>query len=238
VVKEALIELNLGRPTLRIWVFLAEITDEFILGLNVLRAYNASVDVGRHLLRLAQEVTLWKTGVQPKSSRLSLVSNEVIPARCEKLVMASLEAPLGVTNILIDRRQKSSKGGVFIARTLVRAGPRVPVLIMNVTNQDQVVNEGTTIGHGEPAMWAAAIHELEPDPRRNQGLCKQLEEVIADARPNMSRKEAQALVDLIADYQDVLRQTAVITGGQKRCTTRSKPVTLAHSPTTTQTSFS
>jgi hypothetical protein len=91
----------------------------------------------------------------------------------------------------------------FIARTLVRAGPRVPFRMMNVTNQDQVVNEGTTIGHGEPAMWAAAIDKLEPEPRRNQGLCKQFEEVIADARPNLSRKEAQAMEELIADYQEV-----------------------------------
>jgi hypothetical protein len=117
--------------------------------------------------------------------------------------MASLEIHLEATKILIESSHKSSRDEVFIARTLVRAGPRVPVRIMNVTNQDQLVNEGTTIGHGEVAMWAAAIDDLEPDPRRNQRLCKQLEEVIADARTNLSRKEAQALEELIADYQDV-----------------------------------
>jgi hypothetical protein len=73
---------------------------------------------------------------------------------------------------------------------------------MNVTNQDQVLNEGTTIGHGEPAMWAAGIDDLEPEPRRKQGLCKHLEEMIDDARPNLSCK-AQALEELTADYQDV-----------------------------------
>jgi uncharacterized protein (DUF1684 family) len=49
VLKEAVVELTLGRETLRIWVFVAEITDEFILGLDVLQAYDASVDVGRYL---------------------------------------------------------------------------------------------------------------------------------------------------------------------------------------------
>jgi hypothetical protein len=44
VLKEALGELTLGRSALMIWVFVAEITDEFILGLDVLRAYDASVD--------------------------------------------------------------------------------------------------------------------------------------------------------------------------------------------------
>jgi hypothetical protein len=59
IVKEALIELTLGRRGMRIWVFVAEITDELILGLDFLRAYDASVDLGRHLIHLVQEeVTL------------------------------------------------------------------------------------------------------------------------------------------------------------------------------------
>jgi hypothetical protein len=135
-------------------VFVAEVTDEFILGLDVLRAYDASVDLGRHLLRLGrEEVTLWRPGAQVKSSRLSLVCDEVIPARCERVVMARLGAPLRATNILTEPSQKCPRDGVFIARTLVQARPRVFVRGMNVTNQDQVLSEGTTIGHGQPAMW-------------------------------------------------------------------------------------
>jgi hypothetical protein len=52
VLKEALVELTLGRRAMRIWMFVAEVTDEFILGLDVLRAYDASVDLGSHFLRL------------------------------------------------------------------------------------------------------------------------------------------------------------------------------------------
>jgi hypothetical protein len=50
VVKAALVELTLGRRSLRIWVFVADITDEFIFWLDMQRAYDASVDVGRHVL--------------------------------------------------------------------------------------------------------------------------------------------------------------------------------------------
>jgi hypothetical protein len=52
VLKEALIELSLGQRALRFWVFITEITDEFILGIDVLWAYDVSVDLGRHLLHL------------------------------------------------------------------------------------------------------------------------------------------------------------------------------------------
>ena len=74
---------------------------------------------------------------------------------------------------------------------------------MNVTYQDQVLREGTIIGHGQPAMGAETIDEQKPEPRRRQRLCKQMKEVIARARPNLSIGEAQALEELIADYQDV-----------------------------------
>jgi hypothetical protein len=36
-------------------VFVADIMDDFILVLDILRAYDPSVDVGRHVLRLGQE---------------------------------------------------------------------------------------------------------------------------------------------------------------------------------------
>ena len=52
-------------------------------------------------------------------------------------------------------------------------------------------------------MWAANIEDQEPEPRQNKQLYKQLREVIASARPNLSIREAQALDELIVDYQDV-----------------------------------
>ena len=57
---------------------------------------------------------------------------------------------------------------------------------MNVTNQDQVLSEGTAIGHGEPAVWAATIDDQKPEPRQNKKFPKQLREVVAGARPNLS----------------------------------------------------
>jgi hypothetical protein len=55
VMKEAHVELTMGRRTLRSWVFVADIKDDFILELDILRAYDASVDIGRRVLRLDQD---------------------------------------------------------------------------------------------------------------------------------------------------------------------------------------
>jgi hypothetical protein len=50
VMKEAHVELTMGQRTLRSCVFVADIADDFILGLDFLRAHDASVDVGRRVL--------------------------------------------------------------------------------------------------------------------------------------------------------------------------------------------
>jgi hypothetical protein len=50
VLEEELVELNLGRSALRIYVSIATITDQFILGLDVLRVYKMMVDFKRHIL--------------------------------------------------------------------------------------------------------------------------------------------------------------------------------------------
>jgi hypothetical protein len=57
--KEALVELTLGQRALKIWVFVAEPANEFILGQGVPRANDALVDVGWYVLRLGREV-LWR----------------------------------------------------------------------------------------------------------------------------------------------------------------------------------
>ena len=82
--------------------------------------------------------------------------------------MAKLEAPAGATNVLIEPNHNCFRDGVFIARALVRARPRVPVRIMNVSNQDQVLSEGNIIGHGESAGSAANIEGQEPEPQQNK----------------------------------------------------------------------
>jgi hypothetical protein len=81
--KEVFLTLTLGRCSLKMWVFVADITKELIMGLDILRAYDASVDIGRQTLRLAdEEVSLWRPGAGPRPSCLVVAKDQVLPARC------------------------------------------------------------------------------------------------------------------------------------------------------------
>jgi hypothetical protein len=47
---QALMQMTLNQSTLQIWVFITEITDKFILGLDILQDYNTLVDLWCHVL--------------------------------------------------------------------------------------------------------------------------------------------------------------------------------------------
>jgi hypothetical protein len=64
ILKEVFLTLPPGQRPLKIWVFIANITNEFILGLGMLRAHDASGHLRSQTLRLAEEnVSLWSAGI-------------------------------------------------------------------------------------------------------------------------------------------------------------------------------
>lgn len=68
-----------------------------MLGLDILCACDASVDLTHHTLCLAEEeVLLWSPGVGPWPSSLIVAKDHVIPAQYKGIVMARLKRPLGV----------------------------------------------------------------------------------------------------------------------------------------------
>jgi hypothetical protein len=80
--------------TIEMLVFVANITNEFILGLAIPRAYDAPVDLGRQTQHLAgEEVLIWSHGTGPGPFSLVVANDHVIPTQCEGVVMARLERP-------------------------------------------------------------------------------------------------------------------------------------------------
>jgi hypothetical protein len=136
--------LNRGLRPLKIRVFVANIANEFILGLDILRVYDTSVDLRRQTLRLAEEeVSLWSLGAGPRPSSLAVARGQVIPAKCEGILMARLESPLGVESDLVEQTPKAhSPKGIYIAGTFVRDRREVPLRALNATHRDQVLTRG------------------------------------------------------------------------------------------------
>jgi hypothetical protein len=199
ILKEVLLTLTLGRCPLRMWVFVANITDELIFGLDVLRAYDASVDIG---LRLAdEEVSLWNPGAGPCPSSLVVAEDQVMPAQCEGIVMARMENPLGVENGLVQTSpQAHQPEGIYIVRTLVQDRQEVPVRVLNDTHQDQKLTRGSPLAHCEPFTLVTAPHVGQ---RQTQDLSSKLEDAVTAAKTHLTNREFQELKELLTEYGDI-----------------------------------
>jgi hypothetical protein len=175
---------------MEIWVYVADIADELILGLDILHAYDASVDLGRQMLRL-----------EPQPSRLIVAHDQVIPAQCERVVMAQLESPLGVENGLIEPSPEAQvPEGLYIARTLVRDQREVPVRVLKVTLRDQKLAKGFPVARCEPV---ALVTQPDAAAPQDQATSQNLQDMIEAARPNLGAEEIRELEDLVTEYEDV-----------------------------------
>jgi hypothetical protein len=184
------------------WVFVADITNEFNLGLDILRAYNASVDIGRQTMRLAEEeVPLRSPGSGPRPSSLVVPKDHVIPAQCEKIVMARMENLLGVENGLVEPNpQGHPPEGIYVARNLVQDRQEVPVRVLNSTRRDQKLTRGSTLAHCEPVTLVTT-----PDVKQNRAQVprSRLKDIIPEAKPHLTKEEFHELGELLTEYQDI-----------------------------------
>jgi hypothetical protein len=147
------VTLTLGRRPLKILVFVAHITNEFIIGLGILHAYSTSVDLWRQTLRLAEVVVslLSPGGGGPRPSSLVVARDQVIPAQWKGTVMARLQSHLGVENGLVSPSpQAPPPEGFYIDRTLAQDRQEVPARVLNATHRDQKLTRGSPLAQCEP----------------------------------------------------------------------------------------
>lgn len=148
LILEQLAQLTLVRSALNIWLLDVEITDEFVLGLDVLLACVVPVDLGRHLLRPGREdVTPWSSGARPHVSRLILAICRGYPAGRER--------PRGPQLEDFPARRTVFRQAVVLGRQ------NVPVRIVNVSDRVQMLAGGATLGRSETITWAASFDKLE-----------------------------------------------------------------------------
>jgi hypothetical protein len=114
ILKEIFLTLSLLQRPLKIQLFVISITNEFILGLDILRSYDVSVDLGPQTLHLAEEgVSLWHAGAGPRLSSLVVASDQVIPGTMQ----GNGDGLIGEPPWSRKWRGRTKSGGPFARRT-------------------------------------------------------------------------------------------------------------------------
>jgi hypothetical protein len=160
------------------------------LGLDILRAYDASVDIGRQALWLAEEeVSIRSPGEGPCPSSLVVAKDHVIPTQCEGIVMAWMENPLSVENGLVELSpQAHPPEGIYIARTLFQDRQSLECYPSGSEAHERIPSGTLWASHvGDSAQCGAA---------EAQDLGSKLEDVITAARPHLTNEVFRELEEL------------------------------------------
>jgi hypothetical protein len=169
VVKEAHVELTIGQRTLRSWVFDADITDDFILGLDILRAYYTSVDIGRRVLQLGRdEVPVREAPTASVLKRTRPTENRRNGRRvcwqCRRTGHLWRECPRGPAKETVDRsdwRRDCATGGRSEARRHMAESACTPPSLTHQSDEKQRLDACEAALERQIEELKAKVAELE-----------------------------------------------------------------------------
>ncbi|GBN95127.1 hypothetical protein AVEN_247752-1 [Araneus ventricosus] len=131
-------------------IYVADVTDPCILGLDFLKKFNFTVDLEKNEIRTGgEEILLFSASVQHlKSCSVLAKKRTIIPARSECLIQG---APEQFRYAVTDFPSQVSQKGVLVAAALVDLERKaIPVRVLNLNNKPKILDEGVVIATCEP----------------------------------------------------------------------------------------
>ena len=221
---ETLAKIGIGSKTLDHLVLVADIADDFILGMDFLSKRGVSLDLEHGVIRVGNEESFIHSREDGAAIRVILAEDTTIPGRSEKIVMPNLEGDLRVDRIRtiepVDDQQISN--GVLVGKSLVRGTTLVPVRIMSVNPGAIRLKKGTTIGRCTPVSHIDdCVVSLKDTTYKD--CPKELQELIRKSCHNLDQVNLKEIQDLVARYQDVFA-TANCAAGRTEVVTQHRRI--------------
>ncbi|GFW68698.1 hypothetical protein TNCV_530511 [Trichonephila clavipes] len=151
-----------GDTTYQHAVYVADIADPFILGLDFLKEHGFTLDFNKIELRsIHEEVTIFKIKHRTESIRqVTANENITIPPRTEIIVPGYIGNDVSFNSGLIGSAENKANG-LLIASTLVDLSRKtIPVRICNVTEKSRVFQKGEVLATCSPVTCVCKSSNL------------------------------------------------------------------------------
>ncbi|GFV78979.1 retrovirus-related Pol polyprotein from transposon 412 [Trichonephila clavipes] len=175
------VKIQFGDTTYQHAVYVADIADPFILGLDFLKEHGFTLDFNKNELRsIHEEVTIFKIEHRTESIRqVTTNENITIPPRTEIIVPGYIGNDVSFNSGLIGTAENKANG-LLIASTLVDLSRKtIPVRICNVTEKPRVFQKGEVLATCSPVtcvckssslLLSNSPQQLTPDLLENAEL--------------------------------------------------------------------
>ncbi|UYV63086.1 K02A2.6-like, partial [Cordylochernes scorpioides] len=163
------VDIRLGGTRFDHRVLVADIEDEFILGMDIIREHGFTFDPTQGILRLGDESFVLSTeGEKCEGVRLFACENGCVSGNCEGVIMTVAEAPLGSGVGLIEPTC-DARQNLLVARAIVKtADKKVPVRLANVFPSGISIRKGDFLAVCSPISRIATTEGTNCQNRVNR----------------------------------------------------------------------
>ncbi|XP_028418335.1 uncharacterized protein LOC114543636 [Dendronephthya gigantea] len=195
-------------------VWIAEIENECILGLDFLGPNGCIVNVADRCLRVGiQEIQLQPlvNKEQPRCRRVWTAETTTIPARSEALISGQLqdgeygESVRDIWGSLEPAKNRGLPSEVILARTVVDVRkPTFVVRVMNLSDEERVIRKGTEVASCESVECVTLSGESEVSERQQVPEFHQtLRELYERSAEGLDGSQRKKLYALLAYFEDI-----------------------------------
>ncbi|GBM55009.1 Retrovirus-related Pol polyprotein from transposon 412 [Araneus ventricosus] len=179
-------------------IYVADITDPCILGLDFLQKFNFMVDLEKNEIRTGgEEIPLFSASAED-SKLCSVLAKEktIIPARSKCLIQGVPETSGKFRYAVTDFPSQVSQKGVLVAATLVDLKKEaIPVRVLNLDHKPKTIDKGAVIATCEPVVDIVARPQEFSESLRLPSILENLE--------GLNEEQRTAVKELLQEFQNL-----------------------------------
>lgn len=198
---EAEVEVELGQLRIRHRVLVADIDDDFIMGMDLIGKYGLAYDPEERILKIGNESFVLETpGGEARCVRLYASETVRIRGSSEQIINAAMGNDLGSCVGLVEPTEDSHKH-LLVARTLIKTSKTVPVRIANIAPVGTTIRKGDLLATCTPVTRINTCEDME-DTQKTPRTPAQLN---IDLK-HLTKEEARRAREFLRCYQHVFAE--------------------------------
>lgn len=194
-----------GNTTIKHRVLVAEVEDEFILGMDIMKKHGFKLDLKKGVMTVDEEELVLHPR-EDQAVRVLIAEDVTLPERSEVIVKGQLEGGFCEGNIvMLEPKNDDAKTGtgVVIGKSLIKVDKGIPVRIMNVNFYPVVLKKGTIVG--ECSAVSSIIRTVNAKENTSQTVPDNLMNQLSTSFKELTTDQRMKAKMLIGNYQDVFQ---------------------------------
>ncbi|UYV79411.1 K02A2.6-like [Cordylochernes scorpioides] len=208
-----LLSIQIGSKIFQHKGYVADIMDECIIGLDVLRQFGLSIDIGRNLLRTSDEDIPLLTSQQLHNfqvCRVLALEDTQVPPRSECVIKGQLETTTVIPKFaILEGDSEAPSRGILVAKELIDTGRDViPVRVVNLYDSARAIKKGSCLGNAEPAVLIKRNHPVMQKSKREDNVPDHLQQVWEETMKELQPGQQKELATLLATYGNIFAKSS------------------------------